>query len=179
MIGEHPLRASLLDAVRAAPGLSTRAAAARCGCSDWTADYHLRRLAKEGQVTTEPRGRSRSWYSVSCGLCPVLRRAMPELRRPEALALAMAAQETPTSMSRLAARAGVAPGTARWVAQALVDTFLFERSRSGRVNLRPGAGTCIAKAAGNERCSLWGKCPVSREWAQARPAEATVRPPRT
>ena len=163
-----PWRESLLQAVRQAPGASTRQIAQALGSTEWTTDYHLRRLLRARLVTTEPIGRARCWYAASCGLCPVLKRAMPILRRPEAMAVALAAEDVPETLPRLAARAGVPVGTARWVASVLANAFVLERSRYGRMRLRRGASTCVAAAAEGRRCDLWGKCPVSRAWESLR-----------
>ena len=159
-------RERFLQALRARPGASTRDIARSLGVSEWTADYHLRRMLKAGDVTSEPLGRTRCWYASGCGLCPVLRRAVPALRRPEARALALAAEEwPPLPLPRLAQRAALAIGTARWTAGVLEEAFLLERTRFGRLSLRRGAATCVAAAASGERCGLWGKCHVSRAWA--------------
>ena len=166
----------LIEAIRAMPGASTRQIASAVGVSEWTADYHLRRLLRTGAVTTELTGRTRSWYVAGCGFCPVLRRALPPLRRPEARALAMAADEWPAALPVLAKRAGVPLGTARWVASVLTDAFIFERNRFGRVTLRRGAGTCVAAASDGRRCDLWGKCAVSRAWTQPEHDEMRPRP---
>lgn len=170
----EPASADLLQAIRLRPGASTREIAAMTGNSEWTADYHLRRLAKAGLVMSEMRGRVRCWFLASCGLCPVLRRAMPALRRPEARAVAWASDETPVTAAQLAARAGVSKGSTRWVAGVLTHAFILERSTGGRTSLRAGAQTCIAQATSGQRCALWGKCSVSREWAAAQ-ATATTK----
>lgn len=167
MDGMDDRRASILEAVARSPGTSTRAAARSIGVTEWTADYHLRALAKEGIVTREIIGRERCWYKSSCGFCPVIRRAMPVVRRPEALALSLAAEEaTHLPLTVLSRRAGVPVGTARWAGEQLVDAFILERGRMGRLALRDGAGLCISRAASGERCELWGKCAVSRAWKE-------------
>lgn len=160
-------RDALSLAIRATPGASTRELARTTGISEWTADYHLRRMLREGALVAETVGRTRCWYAKGCGLCPVLRRAMPMLRRPEALAVALASPDDPEPLPRLASRAGVSVGTARWVTTVLADAFLLERNRFGRVALRPGAGTCLSAASAGRRCDLWGKCAVSRAWLAA------------
>lgn len=177
MVGKPPAwQPQLIDAIRVSPGASTRQLARAVGISEWTADYHLRRLLRNGAVTTESMGRSRVWYAAGCGLCPVLRRAVPPLRRPEAQAVAMAADEWPVALPVLAKRARVPIGTARWVANVLTDAFILERSRFGRVTLRRGAATCVAAAAEGRRCDLWGKCAVSRAWSPSGPDEMRSRP---
>ena len=174
--GTPPWQPELIEAIRTLPGASTRQLAGLVGISEWTADYHLRRLLRTGAVTTELAGRTRSWFVSGCGLCPVLRRAVPPMRRPEARALAMAADEWPAALPLLAKRAGVPIGAARWVSNVLTDAFIFERNRFGRVTLRRGAATCVAAAAEGRRCDLWGKCAVSRAWTQSPQDEMRPRP---
>lgn len=157
-------RDRLADAVRKMPGASTREISRATGISEWTADYHLRRMLREGALSTENVGRTRRWYAKGCGLCPVLRRAVPALRRPEAQAVALAASDYPENLPRLASRAGVPLGSTRWVTNVLVDAFLLERNRYGRLALRRGAETCLGPAASGRTCDLWGKCPISRAW---------------
>lgn len=169
-------RPELVEAVRAMPGASTREVSRAAGVSEWTADYHLRRMLRAGEVTTENVGRTRRWYLASCGLCPVLKRAIPALRRPEAQAVALAAEDYPETLPRLARRAGLPIGTTRWITSVLEDAFLLERSRYGRLSLRHGAQTCLGAATHGRRCDLWGRCPVSREWRDPRPTERHSRP---
>lgn len=161
------LRQRLLCVVTDVPGANTRQAASIVGVHESSADYHLRSLAKEGHLSSEFNGRTRHWYARSCGLCPVLKRAIPALRREEARALAGVLGETPLTAVEAAARAGLSVGTARWAAGVLQAASLVARSSSGRLTLRQGARTCIAKAASGERCSEWGRCPVSRAFLAA------------
>lgn len=156
------LRQRLLSVVTDVPGANTRQAATIVGVPESSADYHLRRLVKEGELTSEFNGRTRHWYARSCGLCPVLRRAVPALRRPEARALALALDEQPASAVDAARRAGLPLGTVRWAATVLESSKLVTRSSSGRLVLRPGARTCLERAVGGSRCPDWGRCPVSR-----------------
>lgn len=156
-------RALILDHLRATPGLSTRAVARAVGVDESTADYHLRRLRQSGGASSETVGREVVWYAGGCGFCPILRQAIPVLRRPEALAVAMALDETPTSASRLAQRAGMRVGTVRWIAEVLEKCGILTKTASGRLTLHEGAHVCVSKAAGAQRCELWGKCPLSRE----------------
>ncbi|HVM45367.1 MAG TPA: hypothetical protein VM582_05475 [Candidatus Thermoplasmatota archaeon] len=158
------VRDGILQAVRTTPGASTREVSRMAGASEWTTDYHLRRMLRAGLVRSESVGRTRCWYVTGCGLCPVLRRALPVLRRPEARAVALAADETPAVLPVLAERAGVPLGATRWLVPLLVRAFLLARSRQGRVFLRQGAQTCVAAASSGRRCDLWGKCAVSRDW---------------
>ena len=168
------LRERLLQVVTELPGAHTRQAAAAVGVPESSADYHLRRLVKEGKLLSEFSGRTRHWYARGCGLCPVLRRAVPMLRREEARACAAALDETPATAIALATRAGVTLGTARWTASVLHEARLLARVRNGRVALRPGARTCLEKAVRAERCNEWGRCPVSVAFLAEQAAAAST-----
>lgn len=169
------LRERLLLAARRMPGASTAQLAVEADAAPSTADYHLRRLAKMGELTTQMAGRTRRWFQASPRFCPVLKRAIPELRREETLAVARVLDDTPCAAPELAVRSGVPEGTVRWVTAVLHGTFLLERSRAGRVTLREGAGKCIEQAVLGACCPDWGRCPMSLAWERERAAreEAT------
>lgn len=170
------LRERMLAALAVAPGGSTREVARLVDVAESTADYHLRRLGKLGLVTSHPSGRTRRWFAVASGFCPVLRCAIPEMRRPETLAVASALSPTPISAPALADRTGIAEGTVRWVTAVLHRTFLLSRTRSGRVHLRDGAQRCLEMAITSTRCPEWGRCAVSLAWERERAPERE-RPP--
>lgn len=170
------LRERIVAALALAPGGSTRDVARLVGIAESTADYHLRRLGKLGLVTTQPSGRTRRWFATASGFCPVLRRAIPEMRRPEAIVVARALSPTPVSAPELAERSGVAEGTVRWVTAVLHRTFLLAKTRSGRVQLRDGAERCLEMAVTASRCPEWGRCPVSLAWQQGHAEEAERLP---
>lgn len=155
------LREQLLTIVTEMPGANTRQAAARAGVPESSADYHLRRLVKLGHLTSEFQGRTRHWYAKGCGLCPVLRRATPALRRDETRAVAEALREEPSTAGDLARHAGLTLGSVRWVAGVLGEAGLVQRTSQGRLLLRSGAQTCLGKAIHGQRCTEWGRCPVS------------------
>ncbi|HUR68711.1 MAG TPA: winged helix-turn-helix transcriptional regulator [Candidatus Thermoplasmatota archaeon] len=162
----------LADDVRAAlhrlllerPGSSTRALASEMGLSESTVAYHLQRLVALGEASSTIVGRSRCWYARGCGLCPVLRRAVPTLRRAGVREVAAALGDTPLTAPELAERTGVSLGAARWAAQELAHSFLAERTRGGRTQLRNGAEVCMTKALVGEPCERWGSCAVSEAW---------------
>lgn len=157
-----PAARAISDTLAAMPGSSTRAVARALGVDESTADYHLRRLRRRGDVVAQAHGRELAWFLSGSGLCPVLKRAVPAMRREEVLATARALDETPASARIVAERAGVPVGAVRWAAGVLEEAGLLERSRSGRLALRRGADVCIRRAAEGARCELWGRCEVSR-----------------
>jgi predicted transcriptional regulator len=162
------LRERLLSAARRMPGASTSQLAAAAAAADSTADYHLRRLVRSGDLTSQMTGRTRRWFQASPRFCPVLKRAIPELRRPEALAVVRALDDTPCSSTDLAARTDVPVGTVRWVTAVLKGTYLLEATRSGRVALRDGAAKCVEHAIAGSCCPDWGRCPMSAAWERER-----------
>lgn len=163
--------------LRQHPGMSTRALARAAGVDESTADYHLRRLRRAGRALAQPWGRELCWFPAGAGFCPVLRRAIPALRREEVARVALALDEAPATAGQLADRAGVPVGAARWATVVLEDAGIAERNATGRVQLRAGAQVCIGRATGGQRCDEWGRCPVSR--ACAARFEAQAAPPPT
>lgn len=163
-----PLPRRLVAAASERPGACTRDLATAVGTSESNAAYHLKRLEREGAVLCEPSGRALSWYATGCGLCPVLRRAVPLLRREGVRAVAQTVKEAPETSRSLAARSGVDYGATRWAAELLEGAFLVERSSTGRVWLREGAARCVAMATTAQRCDLWGRCAVSRAFSDQR-----------
>lgn len=161
------VRGRLLAIVRALPGASTREIAAQVGLAESTTAYHLDRMAREDALSSQVIGRARCWFAAPCGLCPVLRRSSALLRRPGFERIARALETTPQPARELAERAGVGKGTVRWVAGELARAHLAQRTRAGLIGLREGAEVCVAKATARERCTLWGKCVVSRAWRAA------------
>jgi predicted transcriptional regulator len=160
-------RERLHELVAMLPGASTRMLAAECGLAETTAGYHLERLAREGLVRSQIVGRDRCWYRSGCGLCPVLRRALPVLRRPAAASVALALSATPATAGELARRTGTPTGAVRWAATELERTLLLARTRQGRLALRPGAEVCLAAATEGRACPLWGQCALSLAWREA------------
>lgn len=154
------------------PGASTAAVAQGTQLDETTADYHLRRLMKMGKLLSEKGPRTRAWFPANRGFCPVLRRAVPALARPEARAVALALADTPRPAALVARDACLPVGQVRWAARALEPTLLVRKSRAGFLALRDGAELCRGKAARAEPCDRWGRCPLAQEWARRMGAEA-------
>lgn len=155
-------RLAALGYLSGCPGASTRMVARALGLDETTADYHLRRLAKQERLQSEMRGRERAWWPIGGRHCPVLRRAIPALRREETRAAALALTRAPATANELADRARISLATARWSARVLADAGLAQRTRNGRIHLAEGATPCIALAAEGKGCDQWGKCALSR-----------------
>jgi predicted transcriptional regulator len=169
---EDAWRKAVLGLVAARPGASTRELATSLRLAESTVDYHLRKLKRDGALVCDPNGRSIAWFLAGHGLCPVLRRAVPMMRRSDARAVADALiPDLPTTSAALARSTGLPWGSARWTLQLLEDAGLVERLRTGRAVLAPGAETCRGKATRAERCGLWGACEVSKRWVKRREEE--------
>lgn len=173
MEANDAVRGRLLALIQASPGTSTRGLATGVGLSESTVAYHLRRLARSGQVQSQLLGRDRCWYATLCGLCPVLRRALPILARQPVAKVAAALGPTPLTTNEVADATGLSPGTARWAGLSLDRTFLSERSRGRRISLREGAEVCLQKARSGEPCGLWGECAISVAWREHERARLT------
>ena len=132
------------------------------GMDDSTADYHLRGMLKEGRASVERTGRELTWWPPGCAYCPVLRRAIPTLRREGATALLLALDDWPVASNVLAARAGLTVQAARSHLGAFVQAGLAVKTGRGRVGLAEGARTCVQNARAGATCDKWGKCANSR-----------------
>lgn len=155
-------RARIADLLEAEPGASTRKVALALAMDDSTADYHLRRLRREGRVQVQRQGRETCWFNAHAGLCPVLRRVIPAMRRTETLRVALALEDSPRPATHVAERSGVPLGQVRWALGVLERSGLVARTSRGRVQLAEGAAVCVGKAVQATRCDAWGECAVSR-----------------
>lgn len=162
-----PTRERIVQLVRSVPGASTSRLAQEASLDDTTVGYHLRRLARDGLVASETAGREIVWYdrTPGCAFCPVLRRAIPLLQREGVRAITMVMGPDPRSVRGIARDAQVHPASARRALETMREIGLAARTQHGRVILREGAETCLAKATAKEPCAEWGRCPVSKAWA--------------
>lgn len=159
---ENGIRETIEAHVLATPGCSTRAVARAVGVDDSTADYHLRRLRKEGVLRCHDGRRQVSWWHRASGpFCPVLLDAIPIFRREGVAETARALEEWPTTASELARRCGVPLGQVRWNVEVLGQLGLLAKTRTGRAGLAAGARVCVEMAAAGRWCDRWGKCPFS------------------
>jgi len=128
----------------------------------------------------ERRGRALCWFAAEAGYCPVLRAALPLLRREEARRVALALpQDVPATAIAIARETGVPVQTVRSTLAALERAGVARKSVSGRACLREGARICVEKAAAGESCDMWGACAVSAALTRrldARPAPSRARP---
>ena len=155
-------RARIAALLESEPGASTHKVARALAMDDSTADYHLRRLHREGRVQVQRQGREACWFNAHMGLCPVLRRVIPAVRRAETMRVALALEESPRPATWIAERAGVPVGQVRWALGVLEKSGLVTRTSQGRVQLSDGASVCVGKAMRATRCDAWGECAVSR-----------------
>lgn len=147
------------------PGASTSKVALALRLDDSTVAYHLRRLRREGKVLEQRQGREVCWFNAGRGMCPVLRRMVPALRREETARVALALDDSPQPAPWVAKRAGVPLGQVRWALVVLENAGLVARTAHGRVLLAEGADVCVRKALDAKGCDAWGECAVSRRQA--------------
>jgi predicted transcriptional regulator len=155
-------RSAIQEYLREHPGASTQMVARRASIDPSTADYHLRKLRKEGAVSTETVGRERTWYLTSAGLCPVLRAVLPAFRRADVARVAQALSDYPATTTRLARDSAVPIGQVRWASDVLLEAGIAEKTQMGRICLVPGGATCVERAKQGTPCALWGSCAPSR-----------------
>lgn len=161
---EHDTKERIHALLLQEPGVSTTHLARALDLDPSTVDHHLRKMRRASRVLSSPVGREMCWFAARSGLCPVLLRAIPALRRPGVAALARSLDEFPQTAPSLAQRSGVDVEQVRWAGSVLVGYGLAQRSSQGFLRLAPGAGVCIARAAAGERCAEWGKCAPSKAW---------------
>lgn len=137
---DHGARDALLTRVRASPGISLGDAAQAANIPRNTAVYHLRRLEKEGLVTSTVEGRSRLFFAPgSLDQLPKAA-AVAALRHPMTADIATEVGASPgVDQQALCARFGLAPSLAHWHATRLVESGIVTRARDGRhVRYYPG-----------------------------------------
>ena len=152
----------IVEALRNEPGQCATGVARVVGINASTASYHLRRLAREGKVSFADFGRERVWFALGCQLCPVLRRAVPAMRRAGVAPIAVAMTEAPAALAHLAADAGLSHGEAEWAFKVMQDAGIATRSQTGKARLVAGGEECVARALAQEPCPLWGSCAPSK-----------------
>lgn len=162
MAMEDAKRALILTQVMMMPGISTRELADVLKTPESSLDYHLRRLRKDGQLVFEQNGRNVSWFVAGQGFCPVLRRALPLMRREEARRIVSLLGATPITSTTIMQETGYSMGLVRWNVTLLAAAGLLERGMSGRGVLAQGAEPCREKAIAQERCDQWGACLMSK-----------------
>ena len=152
----------VLEYLEREPGQSVRMVGIAMGINSSTASYHLRKLERAGRVTRVVNGREVVWFRATSSLCPVLRRAMPLMRRAQVPVVAARLKETPRTARAVAREAGLPDGTVRWAIDLLCEAGIAQKSGVGHPRLRDGAEVCVARALAGETCPMWGACAPSR-----------------
>lgn len=137
---DHEGRERLLEHVRSTPGATLADLARASGISRNTTVYHLRRLEKEGLVSSLKNGRARLYYAPGSREKREEAGALAALRHPMSRALAQGIGAAPGVDQRgLCERLGIQPSLAHWHAARLVEAGIVTRSREGRhVRYYPG-----------------------------------------
>lgn len=129
-LADHPVRARLLEAIAAEPGLHFSGLARRLDLAPGAAQHHLRRLAGAGLVVAAAGGRTRYFPA---GTPPAVQGRAQLLDNPGINKVLAAVQARPgISVSAVAAATGRAVGTVAHHLDRLQQAGLVERRRSGR-----------------------------------------------
>lgn len=137
---DHGARDALLSRIRASPGISLGDAAESASIPRNTAVYHLRRLEKEGLITSVVNGRIRLFFAPGALDQLPKAAAVAALRHPMTADIANEVGASPgVDQQALCARFGLAPSLAHWHATRLVESGIVTRTRQGRhVRYYPG-----------------------------------------
>lgn len=129
---EHPMRATILDAVRAEPGIHFRALCTRLGANPGCVRHHVRKLI-EGDHLVERASPGYTCYFPQGGTSRSLIQAGPMMRSEGARNLiGCLAQRPGANAKELAGLAGLSPATATYHLKRLQDVGLVDVQRDGR-----------------------------------------------
>ena len=137
---DHGARERLLDRIRQSPGAPLADLARAADIPRNTAVYHLRRLEKEGLVSSVRQGRVRLYFAPGALERRENADALAALRHPTTRAIATHIGSAPGLDQRaLCERTGLTPSLAHWHATRLEDAGVVQRQREGRhVRYYPG-----------------------------------------
>lgn len=125
-----PLRARLLDLLRAQPGIYESAAARALGVGPTGLQYHVHILAKHGILEVHRVG-GRKRLVLAGQLAPAEKAVVFARAGSSAAVLALLARETGLSQRQMAARLGVRETTIRWHLERLVREGVVTVARDG------------------------------------------------
>lgn len=128
---DHPVRASVLDAVRSRPGATVQDVGHSVGVAWGTAAYHLQRLERARVVVSEREGRDRRFWDIEDPLARTRKRTAPLRGPPQKIAAAVRTQPG-LCQKDLCERLGVRPSVASRHLSRLVDAGLVDVRQDGR-----------------------------------------------
>ncbi len=135
----HDVRRALFNLVKDDPGIHAHALSEASETGWGTTVYHLRRLEKNGFVTSEKKGRYRRFFPAS-GFLERTREVLSLLQNDTTNQVAKTILEDPgLNQSSICEKLDISPSLANWHINRLLDAELVERNRQGRtVHYTPG-----------------------------------------
>jgi len=111
---EHPIRRRIQDALREEPGLHKNALARRVEVPHGQLDHHLTKLREGGLVTDVVSGGYRCWFLAGSMDAPRMRAEAAARSRGARAVMAVVRDRPGLSLSEVARRAGMNPGTVHY-----------------------------------------------------------------
>lgn len=143
--------ARILETVERRPGLRVTDLAQRVGVHPSTADYHLHKLVKKGQIARERVGRQVHHYPVGTGWCPRARRIHACTTETARRALQIAVTKGVISRRALTT-GGASRSAARWAIKVLEEAGALEKMAWGVYVLVDGIEACARAALHGRPC---------------------------
>lgn len=158
-------RARIVETLRESPGLGPSEVAEREGMHPSTADYHLRRLAREGRVTRVRSGRELHHYPVGEGWCKRSRIVHARLTDAGRAVLRLGLDRG-VFPRRAIVEQGFSASAVRWALELLGEVGVVERLAWGVYELPSRWQGCVVAALRERPCTVCnetGAAPEARE----------------
>lgn len=136
---DNDTREELYEAVKDQPGIHAHALSQAVEIGWGTTVYHLRRLEKNGMVTSEKRGRYRRFFPAA-GYVARTREILSVLQNETTNDIARTVLKEPgLNQKAICEKLDISPSLANWHIKRLVEADLVEKERRGRtVHYTPG-----------------------------------------
>ncbi len=136
---DNDTREQLYEAVKDEPGIHAHALSEAVEIGWGTTVYHLRRLEKNGMVTSEKRGRYRRFFPAA-GYVARTREILSVLQNETTNDIARTILKEPgLNQKAICEKLDISPSLANWHIKRLVEADLVEKERRGRtVHYTPG-----------------------------------------
>lgn len=141
----------LLALIHSHPGITTRTLADRLGIHPTTAEYHLRRLAREGRINRAMVRNQGRHYAAGSGLCARARAVHAALTPETRRVLEHLAEHGRIAPRQLIAW-GLTRAQVRWCFEVLGRAGAVVRDRPGVYVLVEEERPCILAALGERAC---------------------------
>lgn len=136
---DNDTREELYEAVQDEPGIHAHALSEAVEIGWGTTVYHLRRLEKNGMVTSEKRGRYRRFFPAA-GYVAQTREILSVLQNETTNDIARTVLKEPgLNQKAICEKLDISPSLANWHIKRLIEADLVEKERRGRtVHYTPG-----------------------------------------